>query len=86
MPTSADATFAAAAELGRLIAENRAAVRQATKDERNARRRARYAATKHLPKPVPVVPANEWGCEDDWEPHCTCYLAAPCGYCTGDHE
>ncbi len=79
-----DAIFDGIAALGRQIAEQRSALRQATKDARNAQRRRRYAATKHLPKPVkaaPVLPGDEWGSEDDWEDGCTCYRSAPCHYC-----
>lgn len=84
MTSPAERMFEGAAELGRMIAAHRAAERQATKDARNARRRQRYAATKHLPKPVKtaVTPGSEWGDEDDWEATCTCYRSAPCHHCT----
>jgi len=82
--TNADAIFDAAAALGRKISANRAAAQQATKDKRNARRRARYATTKHMPQPAkeaPTLPGDEWGSEEDWEPFCTCYRSAPCHHC-----
>lgn len=83
--TPAERAFEAAAELGRIIAEQRQARRQDQKDARNARRRARYAATKHLPRPAKaaaVLPGDEFGDPDQWEPVCTCYRSAPCHYCT----
>jgi hypothetical protein len=80
----AERFFDAAAELGRRISEHHQVERQAAKDARNARRRQRYAATKHLPKPVKatVTPGSEWGDESDWEAVCTCYRSAPCHHCT----
>lgn len=77
--TSAERMFDGAAELGRLIAAKRAADRQAVKDARNARRRARYAARG--PRPTTALPVLVSTAEEDWEPFCTCHLSAPCHYC-----
>ncbi|GAB7053220.1 hypothetical protein [Catenuloplanes indicus] len=82
---NADAFFEGAAELGRIIAAQRAvireeenAARQRRKDATNARRRARYAATKRL-RPARTAVATE----DDHEETCTCFRGfAPCSYCT----
>jgi hypothetical protein len=77
--TPADQAWAAAAELGRIIAEQRAAKRQATKDARNARRRARYRANPRPAKArVPVVVDDG---EDAFEAACRCYIVAPCVFC-----
>ena len=78
---NADRVFDGIAALGRQIAEQRAADRQTTRDARNKRRRARYAATKHLrparPAAAPVVEADE-----DYEAECRCHIAPPpCSFC-----
>ncbi len=82
--TDADRMWAAAAELGQMIAEKRAADRKATKDARNTRRRTRYAATKHLRAAKTAEPVST--AEEDWEPFCTCHRSAPCHYCTEIRE
>jgi hypothetical protein len=88
MPSAAESMFDAAAELGRVVSERHRIERQDAKDARNARRRQRYAATKHLPKPTrsTIVAGSEWGNEDDWEATCTCYRSAPCHHCTTSDE
>jgi hypothetical protein len=78
----ADAAFEAARQLGETITAHRAAVRQAQRDARNARRRSRYAAQ---PKPARATPpADRFGDIDNTAADlgCLCHLAAPCGYCT----
>lgn len=80
MTSPAERAFDGAAELGRLIAAKRAADRQATKDARNARRRARYAVTK--PHRTSKAAETVSTAEEDWEPFCTCHRSAPCHYCT----
>lgn len=82
MPSEAENLFTAAAELGRIITERRRIERQQAKDARNARRRARYAATKHLrPAKATTSPDPD---EEGYEPECRCHLVAmpPCSYCT----
>lgn len=80
MTSPADRMFDGAAELGRLIAAKRAADRQAVKDARNARRRARYATRGPRPTTAPARPVST--AEEDREPFCTCHRSAPCHYCT----
>jgi hypothetical protein len=83
MTSPAERMFEGAAELGRIIAAQRAADRQATKDARNARRRRRYAATKHL-RPAAAAAASALDDEDaDYEPECRCHIVPmpPCSYC-----
>lgn len=74
--TPADGMFEAARQLGEIVSAHRAAVRQATRDARNARRRARYAAAPPKPRPVVTPIADE-----DYEPFCRCYVVAPCSFC-----
>lgn len=52
------------------------AAREATRDRRNARRRARYVPKAQRPAAPPVDVD-----EQDWEPTCRCYIAAPCTFC-----
>jgi hypothetical protein len=79
----AERMFEGAVELGRIIAAQRAADRQATRDARNARRRRRYAATKHMrPAKAATVPPAPNG-DSDYEPECRCHIVPmpPCSYC-----
>lgn len=82
MTSPAERMFEGAAELGRIIAAKRAADRQATKDARNAQRRRRYAATKHL-RPVKATTAPAVDDDSDYEPECRCHIVPmpPCSYC-----
>lgn len=83
MTSPAERMFDGAAEFGRIISAQRAADRQATKDARNARRRRRYAATKHLrPAKATTSPAT-FDDEADPEPECRCHVVPmpPCSYC-----
>ncbi len=81
MTSPAERMFEGAAELGRIIAAKRAADRQATKDARNAQRRRRYAATKHL-RPAKATAPDAFE-EDECEPECRCHITPmpPCSYC-----
>ncbi|MEV0326895.1 hypothetical protein AB0H63_10650 [Micromonospora echinospora] len=75
---TADDFWAAAKQLGEVIAARRAADRQAKRDARNARRRARYRAAPPKPKqPVAVVVAD-----DELDESCRCWISAPCVWCT----
>lgn len=79
-----DAFFDAARQLGLQMQAESQARRQAVKDERNRRRRARYARTAGQPKGTSErVVLDEDYEDEDYEPFCRCHLAAPCVYCTG---
>jgi hypothetical protein len=54
---------------------------QAKREQRNARRRARYIPRARRPsEPKPAAVPLEL--DDEPEQVCTCYRSAPCWYCT----
>lgn len=73
-----DAFWEAARQLGEEMRDEGIARRQAARDERNRRRRARYASTPKQPKTVPDLSDPD----EDYEAFCRCHIAAPCTYCT----
>lgn len=81
----ADQMYAAAFAVAERLAELRAARRQRLRDDRNARRRDRYAVRKAAgilpaPKPAPVAYDDDDLCV---EPGCRCQVVAmaPCSWC-----
>lgn len=84
-PRERDAFWDAARQLGEQMREEGIARRQAARDERNRRRRARYAITSKLPKaaPTPVYDESE---DDLYEPSCRCHIAPPCNFCMAGGE
>jgi hypothetical protein len=78
-PRTADDIWAAAKQLGEIIAARRAEEREAQRVARNARRRARYRANPPAPKTPTTVVVDD---DLNWEPSCRCHLAAPCAWCT----
>lgn len=84
-PRTADDFWAAAKQLGEIIAAHRAAVRQEQKDARNARRRARYRANPPTRKTkTPVVVDDDL----EYEPGCRCGVVRnpPCTWCSGQGD
>ncbi len=82
-PRQLDAFWEAARQLGEAMRQEGIARRQAARDERNRRRRARYAVISTLPKvaPEPVYDESE---DDLYEPSCRCHVAPPCNFCMNE--
>ncbi len=80
-----DAFWEAARQLGEAMRQEGIARRQAARDERNRRRRVRYAATSKRPKAAPE-PSFDLSEDDLHEPSCRCYIAPPCNFCMNQEE
>lgn len=76
-------TFDAAAGIGKLIADNYAAERQAKKDRRNAAARRRYRAR---PRPARQRASGPGAEPDLVEVGCRCFVMAPCTFCESGGE
>lgn len=81
---TADDFFAAAAELGRAIAEQRRAHRAAVRDIRNARRRENYARQSKALRLPAVVEVEDWEAPDAC--YCNATSNPPCGWCENATE
>ncbi len=84
-PRQLDAFWEAARQLGEQMRQEGIARRQAARDERNRRRRARYAVTSKLPRPAPE-PVYDESDDDLYEPTWRCHIAPPCHYCMNSEE
>ncbi len=84
-PRQLDAFWEAARQLGEQMRAEGIARRQVARDERNRRRRARYAVTSKLPKAT-LGPVYDESDDDLYESSCRCHIAPPCNYCMSGGE